>query len=523
LSLSAFPGQVVAAQARTSALGRQWAESAPDKGKMMLPKRVCWPVLLAVLLVLTARADTVAGAAAPPVAAMVPNRIELLVGAHDALAARLDLIARARRSIDLQYYLYHDDSSGRLLAAALLAAADRGVQVRILLDDIHSGDEKLMRALDEHPGIEVRRYNPFRFRDLRPLEMVLAFGRVDRRMHNKQLTVDGRFSIVGGRNIGDEYFGVSTDVAFADLDVLVSGPAVPELDQVFDAYWASRHSKKLRALLPDSAHNHLAGLRRDLALFLDGPGAALRAAVAGSAYARKARRGGLLQQECPTTVVADGPDKPDGHHSSPVARALALRLRNAEHSVLLISAYFVPGDRGEEALEAALDHHVPVQIVTNSLASTDVSAVQAGYERYRRRLLEAGADLWEMKPVTPPRNRWHFAFKHGSRASLHTKAYIFDDRYLFIGSFNLDPRSAVLNTEMGLLFDCPAAAQTLHRGFVEALPDLAWHVRLRGDGRLQWEEESDTGAQPHGRDPGAGFWRRTEVWWLKLLPIESEL
>lgn len=476
--------------------------------------------MLCMVLALPALADTGVPAGGETLSA---NRVELLVGAHDALAARLDLIEHATASIDLQYYLYHDDSSGRLLAEALLRAADRGVRVRILLDDIHSGDEKIMRALDEHPGIEVRRYNPFRLRNLRMLETVLAFGRVDRRMHNKQLTVDGRSSIVGGRNIGDEYFGASEDVAFADLDVLVSGPAVPALARVFDAYWSSGRSKKLRTLLPDAALHHLADLRAELADFLVGDGAVLRAAVTDTSYVHSLDAGRLFREECPTVVVADSPEKPDSTQRSPVARELAQRLRHAESNVTLISAYFVPGDSGTEALVAALDHHVPVRIITNSLASTDVPAVHAGYVRYREALLRAGAEIWEMKPSPSPKNRWHFNFKHNSRASLHTKAYIFDDRWIFVGSFNLDPRSAVLNTEMGLLMDCPALAATLRQGIAEALPDLAWHVRLDGDGRTHWDEMTDDGIRTGTREPGAGFWRRSEVWWLNWLPIESEL
>lgn len=477
-----------------------------------------------VLPALAATAPSSSPVAASPVQeSLSSNRVEMLVGAHDALAARLDLIDHATRSIDLQYYLYHDDRSGRLLADALLRAADRGVRVRVLLDDIHSGDEKIMRALDEHPGIEVRRYNPFRLRNLRMLETVLAFGRVDRRMHNKQLTVDAASSIVGGRNIGDEYFGGSEDVAFADIDVLVSGAAVPELERVFDAYWNSARSKKLRVLLPDSALHHLADLRTELAVFLGSEGMALRAAVLDTAYMRNRREGIFPQQECPVAVVADSPEKSESTRRSPVARELAQLLRQADGNVLLVSAYFVPGDSGTEALVAALDHHVPVQVVTNSLASTDVPAVHAGYIRYREDLLRAGAEMWEMKPVLPPKNRWRFGFRHGSRASLHTKTYVFDDRWIFVGSFNLDPRSAVLNTEMGVLMDCPALAGALHLGIVEALPDLAWHVRLDGSGHLRWDDESGEKVRSSTREPEAGYWRRTEVWWLNLLPLESEL
>lgn len=496
----------------------------------MLPRlRLLFAGML-LLLALPAGAED--STAAPGAAALLPapgltftrNRALPLFLGRDALAARLDIVAHAEKTIDLQYYIYHSDRSGRLLAEALLRAADRGVRVRALIDDIHSDNDDVMKALNAHPAIEIRHFNPFRMRKLRMLETLLAFGRVDRRMHNKQLTVDQRFSIVGGRNIGDEYFGTGDDSAFADLDVLVEGPAVAELEAVFEEYWQSPRSKLLSEDVSEKQLKKLDVLRQQLRDQLQQDEKPLREAVEKSGYLEARLAGTSRPYECSTAVLADKPEDKDGDKShSEVGKELGQYLRAARKDVVLMSAYFVPGEAGTEALVAALDHGVNVTVITNSLASTDVGAVHAGYSRYREPLLKAGAKIWEMKPVVAKKERWHFAFGGSSHASLHTKSYLFDQRYLFIGSFNLDPRSAALNTEMGLLFDCPAMAEPLSAGMHEVLPDLAYHVYLDEQGRLRWEDETDDVVVIHDKEPETGFWKRSEIWWLKRLPIEGEL
>ncbi len=503
-------------------------------GMLPLPGNLSLKLVLALLLPFSwgpvQAAEAAAGAEAASAEVSVPglnftlNKAQPLFLGRDALAARLDIVAHAEHSIDLQYYIYHNDRSGRLLAEALLRAADRGVHVRALVDDIHSDNDEVMEALNAHPDIEIRHFNPFRMRKLRMLETVLAFGRVDRRMHNKQLTVDGRYSIVGGRNIGDEYFSTGDDSAFADLDVLVSGPAVGELEKVFEEYWSSPRSKLLSEDVSEKKKKRLAILREQLLTQLRQDEAPLREAVASSDYLAARRAGQGAQYECPTAVLADKPDDKDGDKShSEVGEGLAQFLRAARRDVVLISAYFVPGEEGTRALVAALDRQVNVVVVTNSLASTDVGAVHAGYSRYREPLLRAGAKIWEMKPMVVKKERWHFAFGGSSRASLHTKSYLFDQRYLFIGSFNLDPRSAALNTEMGLLFDCPGMAVPLREGLDMVLPDLAYRVYLNEDGKLRWEDNTDETIELHDKEPHTGFWKRSEIWWLKRLPIEGEL
>ncbi len=458
-----------------------------------------------------------------------PNHMLPLLAGHDALVARLDIIAHARKSIDLQYYIYHNDKAGRLLAHALLRAADRGVQVRVLVDDIHGSDDDLVDALNAHPHIEIRHFNPFRMRKLRLLEMLLAFNRVDRRMHNKQLTVDGNFSIVGGRNIGDEYFGTSEESDFADLDVLVSGPVVPELEAVFEEYWQSRRTKLLSKHAEARYAKALEELRGQLDVQLREDEARLLPVLSEAPYAQARLDGTRQDVECPTAVLADSPEQKSGETSegekpqSPVGESLMRYLEGAGRDVLLVSAYFVPGKEGTRELVALRERGVNVEVLTNSLASTDVGAVHAGYSRYREPLLQAGTRLWEMKPVIDARQAKRFSIGGSSRASLHTKAYVFDERYFFVGSFNLDPRSAVLNTEMGLVFDCPEVARKLRAGLGAALPASAYRVYLDDENDLAWRDETSKPPQVFSKEPRTGFWRRSSVWLMRLLPIEGEL
>jgi putative cardiolipin synthase len=453
----------------------------------------------------------------PPVPA-TRNQVEMLIAGSDALAARLALIERARERIVFQYYLIHADASGELFAAALLRAADRGVKVQGIIDDISRADRRLMTALAAHPNIRIRRYNLFRFDGLRLLEMLFNSREVGRRMHNKHLTVDGKYSIVGGRNIGDEYFGRRQDLVFADLDVLVAGPAAELVERSFRDYWEAPRSKESGNDRPE----RLQELRKQLARPPSADKAALLALAAGSGLRQRLETGSALGQTCATQVLVDSPAKPDrAKPESRVARHLVARLRDAREDVFLISAYFVPGETGTQQLAAVVQRGVPVAIVTNSLATLDVPIVHAGYARYRKTLLGAGVTLWETRSATAERPQGSLA---GSRASLHTKAYFFDRRHLFVGSFNLDPRSVALNTEMGLLFDCPALAAPLHEALVRALPQLAWRLALTPEGEVRWLGlQEGVMAEAEEREPGAGPWRRLMVWSLGWLPIESEL
>lgn len=455
--------------------------------------------------------------------------VALLDDPHEALTARIALIDAARSSIDAQYYLWMHDTAGRLLMQRLLAAADRGVRVRVLLDDIQVVLRDLpWVALDHHPRIDVRVVNPFRVRGrwslARVLEALARFWTMNRRMHNKALVVDGIEAIVGGRNIGNEYFGISGAANFKDLDVLVSGAAAASIGASFERFWASplaRPAKTLARvrLTPLRLQRGRARLDRFAARALAELGEAFPSlAVVGAEIARLRAR----LEPAGVHVLADTPEKfTDGGPG--MVEAVCRLTDAAQFELLLESAYFVPTAARAAALAALAARGVRVRVLTNSLASTDVPMVHGGYARWRRRLLEAGVALHELKPLwtRPLRLDWR---RPSRRASLHTKAGVVDGRYAIIGSMNLDPRSAELNSEIGVLIDCPSlAAQTRRVLDRAASPEHAWAVAIAPDGGLEWCSEVGGRTECLRREPRAGRWRRLLARLVRHLPIERLL
>jgi len=458
--------------------------------------------------------------------------IRLLGDGLDAFAARAVLADTATVSIDVQYYLFHNDMSGRLLLERLLAAADRGVRVRLLVDDMDTaGRDRAMAAIDAHPNFDIKLFNPFANRGRRYLEMVTRFGRVSRRMHNKSFTVDGLVTVVGGRNVGDEYFSAHPDVEFGDLDVMAVGPVSQDVAHQFDLYWnhelaypaSTLARERLGAGDLDRARSELTAHAR---------------AMKDSEYARRILHSGLvselLERRLALTwgeaqVFYDLPDKlvlpPEDRstHMGPKLRSLA---EATQDDLLIFSPYFVPGEEGLALLGGLAERGVRVGVLTNSLASTDVAAVHSGYAKYRRRLLEAGVELREAKPQ-PDRSKTERDGRFGSssRASLHAKTFVFDRSHLFIGSFNLDPRSAVLNTEMGIDFRSPELAGRLADWYEENRQALAYEVRLTPApaGSLEWIEHSAEGERRWSHDPETGAFQRLLVGLLGWLPIEGQL
>lgn len=460
----------------------------------------------------------------------------LLESGRAALAARLDLARRATRSLDLQYYLFHADHSGRLLVGALLDAADRGVRVRVLVDDVDTHEnEPAIVALDAHPNVQIRLYNPFNVRGLSPLARALEFlgdkRRLNRRMHNKLFLADNHFGITGGRNIGDEYFQVAHDVAFRDLDVLVAGDLVGQMSAAFDAYWNAEPSVPARAL------PHARPPREDLEARRDNLAAHRAELEAGMApfLNLDTLSGPPVPGLGPWTpgraeLISDAPDKTAGIvHQADLSLTRLLHMgQAAREEVLIASSYFVPRPLGTEFLVSLRQRGVRVRILTNSLAATDVPIVHAGYARYRPDLLAAGVELFELKPVREVPALRLGSHLGSSRASLHTKAMVVDRDQSYIGSMNLDPRSAWLNTESGLLIHGPDMAGQVTR-FIEASlsPEQSYQVRIAPDSppeapRLNWLERRDGEVLCHGTEPGAGFLRR---WLIQLIGglIEEDL
>jgi putative cardiolipin synthase len=472
------------------------------------------------------------------------SAFHLLADNVDALIARVLLTEKAERSLDLQYYIWHDDATGRSLAHAVLRAADRGVRVRVLLDDIGVGaDDNLLLAVDAHPAIEVRIFNPVASRAFRRAGALLDFSRVNRRMHNKALIADNQAAIVGGRNIGDEYFGASPAVSFGDLDVLTHGPIVREVSGAFDAYWNSEAAYPVGTLTGRSADPEAVAALRER---LD----ALAAAQQDHPYAVHARE--RLRQVLaePPAVAAwgraallyDDPGKitraaeDTAGHLVPQLRALDVQ---PQRTLLIVSPYFVPAEAGVAWLRGLRERGVAVTVLTNSLAATDVAAVHAGYKRYRETLLRMGVVLYEVKPMHDPEaaagtsgkstksgNTKLSAFG-SSRASLHAKTFVADDSAVFIGSMNLDPRSVQLNTELGVVCVSPALAAQVAGAILPNLGRIAWRLAEEDNperGRqLIWIDEANPDAAPLTTEPESSVLRRVGVWFMGLFPIESQL
>lgn len=411
----------------------------------------------------------------------------------DAFAARALSARGAGRSLDLIYYIWKRDLTGRLLMAEAVAAADRGVRVRLLLDDIGAGShDPSLLALDAHPLIEVRLFNPTRARAgnlRRGIEMVLRAFSITRRMHNKAWIADGRVAIVGGRNVGDEYFGAGERTFFRDLDLLALGPVVDQTEGMFDAYWNSPAALPIAALARAEDHA-LANLKHQLRQLADSDEA--------RPYVERVRQGVSLPDLltyhlhwCPQArLITDPPEKvfrKQGdnwlmHELLPILGSARVRLD-------ITSPYFVPGEQGTDALVALAGRGVAVSVLTNSLAATDVAAVHGGYAPYRPRLLQGGVALFELRPSA---GAVRYSLYGSSSASLHTKAFTVDDREGFIGSLNFDPRSFSLNTEMGIVFDSPALIAEMGKLFaLETAPDFSYRVHWDAEtGRLRWTPRS---------------------------------
>ncbi|WP_099826760.1 phospholipase D family protein [Oceaniglobus indicus] len=435
-----------------------------------------------------------------------------------AFAARMLLVNAATSSIDAQYYIWHGDLTGTLLLDALMRAAERGVRVRLLVDDNGTaGLDPELAALNAHENAEVRIYNPFNLRRFKVLSYGFDFFRLNRRMHNKSLTVDGAATILGGRNIGDEYFDTGPTALYVDLDVLAVGDIVGEVADDFDRYWAARAVHPAGPIVgraPDD--NPITARVERLA---DDPQLAdYRRIVAESDLIRDLGTGRLGLEWTDVVLVSDDPVKGQGA----VAREdlLASRLAHAVGRIETrfdgITPYFVPGVAGVRAFETLEDRGVQVRMLTNSLVATDVLPVHAGYAKRRRDLLAAGVELFELKrqaSVSTPRDK--IGPFGSSGASLHAKTFAVDGERIFIGSFNFDPRSTTLNTEMGLLIDSADMATRMHAAFDRKFEGVAWEVALT-EGDLSWRSRDAVQAA----EPGATLLKTVALTVIGWLPVE---
>ncbi|SSW65595.1 phospholipase D family protein [Achromobacter agilis] len=474
--------------------------------------------------------DTPLGRAIAPMAASHPGKsgIHPLPDAYDAFAARMMLARAAERSLDVQYYIWHNDMTGTMLLEALHDAADRGVRVRLLLDDNGtSGLDSELSALDAHPNIEVRLYNPFVLRWPKMLGYVTDFSRLNRRMHNKSFTADNQATIVGGRNIGDEYFGAASGVLFTDLDVLAIGAAVNDVSMDFDRYWASDSAYPVDRLLKKPEPGRLDELEQTALRVEQSPEAAAYAeAMRKLPFIKQLLQGELTLEWADTRMVSDDPRKTLG--TAPPEAMLPHQLYEIvgtpATNLELVSPYFVPTASGTQAFAQMAQSGVKVKVLTNALEATDVAVVHSGYAKRRKDLLANGVELFEMKRISTGVERHKSMGPFGSSgSSLHAKTFAVDGKRVFVGSFNFDPRSARLNTELGFVINSPTLAGRIAESFERDLPSAAYRVSLDGQGKLYWQEQRGGQTIRHDTEPGTTLWQRISVWFVSLLPLEPLL
>lgn len=439
---------------------------------------------------------------------------------QDAFAARAVSAAAAGRSLDLMSYIWSTDITGWLLIADLLAAADRGVRVRLLLDDVNvQGFDPAFLALNQHPNVEVRLFNPIRNRGhviRRTLEMLLGLSRFNRRMHGKMWLADGRVAITGGRNVGDTYFGATAGGKrmSRDADVIVVGPTVAELAAVFDSYWNLGLALPILTLWPKFKMN----MRRFRArlqkhcLSADAQ-AYLTQAVAGrDAATLIAAR---LRWTDKVEVLADPPEKAYGERPKPwMAESMATVLGRAQQEVQLVTPYFVPGKRGLQVLADLARRGVRVHVVTNALSATDMVLVHGAYRYYRLPLLQAGAQVHEFSPLEDAR---------GKRDVIHTKVFVIDAVQAVVGSLNFDMRSAFMNTELGVRFEQPDLVAELRAMMAEmSAPDQSYAVTVEGRA-LRWAVQRPGLPAVMAVEPDAPKRLRAVSWVVGHLPIQAYL
>jgi putative cardiolipin synthase len=452
---------------------------------------------------------------------------KLLDSNKAGLRWRLALIDSAQHAIDVQYYLWYGDDAGRLLARRLLAAADRGVKVRMLVDDLNTlfSDagtiamrDKTAALMDAHPNLELRLFNPWTNREIaaRVGEGMSEFKRVNQRMHNKVMTVDNRATIIGGRNIGDEYMGLHHEFNFHDLDVLGIGPVARQASEVFDAYWNSDWVMPVSALnIPVSADEQAEALAT-LIERIENAESLSSTPIEPQTWSEEL--GALHDALHPGTsdVISDLPSEGDIEHV--MLEQIHAMIDAAQSELLIVNAYIIPAERGITKLEKLNKRGVNIKILTNSLASHDVPAVNSHYKQWRKPILETGTELYEMRhdaaiqavvSDTPP--------TQAKFMGLHSKAMVVDRERVFIGSMNYDPRSAIYNTEMGVFIDSEELATALARMISRDIqPENSWRVQLVDDGELRWVNDRESVTS----QPARNWWQRLQDVIFRAVPKE---
>ena len=454
----------------------------------------------------------------------------------EALATRLSLIDKAEKRLDLQYYIWDNDKVGSLALHALIRAADRGVKIRLLIDDNNAkSTEGIFLALAQHPNIEVKLFNPYRFRKYRALDMILDLKRINRRMHNKSFIADHQVALIGGRNMTNQYYNVSDNYQFSDVDVMLVGTAVKDISHSFDEYWNHEYAYKVQEVVKQSAH-HLSyeSLKRQLDEHYKRVTVQNYLDLTSNSQAIDSLMSRDIQLDwVKAEVVKDSPDKikSKAKKKEHLNFQLIQHLEQPEKNVDLISAYFVPEKKGAKMLTDLAKDGVKVRVLTNSFKANDVAVVHAFYGKYRQNLLEHGVQLYEFLPALNKNDldkntedlakKAKVSIKGLSRSSLHAKLMALDEKQVFIGSFNFDPRSAYLNTEIGVLLNSPPLAQAVHTTMDENLSKYAYKLVLDANKKITWQRQTPQGPVIYTKEPRMKWWQRAGIKMLSWLPIEG--
>ena len=469
---------------------------------------------------------------------------KLLPVGIDSFLLRMEMASAATRTLDVEYFLIQSDDTGQLLIGALLRAADRGVRVRVLLDDAGSfGRDAQIRTLAGYPNIELRLFNPFAYRGSVDLLHVVEYAgdaaRLNYRMHNKLMVADNEIGIVGGRNIGDEYFQGGRDFEFGDYDVIAAGPVVNQISKTFDTFWNSPMAIPIEALAEATPTAPELDAYRDVltaheAHMIAADTPYMPRLIAGEPFASMlAGKSSLVWATA--EVIYDSPQKSMVEDGEQGGRLLRQRLgevaKQVKTELIVVSPYLVPGPGGMQFFETLRKRDVKVRILTNSLASTDMSIVHSGYQAYRVPLLDMGVDLYEVRPVPgAPVDRGHQLKSPSSgRYALHAKVFVFDRQRVFVGSMNLDQRSLHINTEIGLIIDSPELARQIAARFAEIAQPANSYVLSLGEAdafghrQVVWHTLEDGKPVEYRDEPAVTLWQKLKVDMYSWLPLDELL
>ena len=458
------------------------------------------------------------------------SALTLLENGEDALVARIALARAAEKSLDLQYYHYHNDLTGQLLIYELWQAANRGVRVRLLLDDmgIETTDDILV-TLASHPNFSIRIFNPFTRGKLRSLQYLSDFSRVNRRMHNKAFIADNQTVILGGRNIGDEYFGAHPYAVFGDLDIIISGQSVQDVSMAFDNYWNSVYVYPVELLAPQVSKPSISKISEDLnSIYYKLAQHKFSKSLANTDLAKSITRNKVKKIYGNVSVLYDKPDKivaKDKINDEFLVSKLIPVFEGIDKELIIVSPYFIPGQEGMDFFRLLRKNNVTVTILTNSLASQDVPIVFSAYSKYRKDLLKIGVRIYEIDATTLGANENKKRSSMTSRrkkVGLHAKFFLVDKKQIFIGSMNFDSRSFYKNTEVGVIIDSVELTNLLRKEFERDINLVAFELKLQGD-QVTWHLSTPSKNSKYYNEPHTSWWDRFLSCAMGFLPIESQL